>query len=355
MTPRDRVLTAFAHREPDRVPLDYSANPEIDRALKVHFGLGPGDSEGLAEKLGVDFRGCYAGYEGPPLHHAPEGLQTDPWGSRMRWVEHAAGGYWDFCEFPLAGTLTAGQAGAWPMPDPDDFNYADLVLYCEAHPDYPIVIGGAGVGCIINRTGQLRGMTGALCDVATQDPAGLRLIDRMQDIDFEVLRRALALAGHQAHIFCMGEDLGAQHGPIVSPGTYRAVIKPRHQRYIDEAKKYNLLVMFHCCGSSSWAYDDLADMGVDIIDTVQPEPAHMDPAYLKKTYGHKLSFHGCISTTGVLSFGAPGEVRDEVKRILDIMMSGGGIALAPAHLIQSNTPVQNVLALYRTAHEYGVY
>jgi len=273
----------------------------------------------------------------------------------MRWVEHGAGGYWDFCQFPLAGPLTMDQVDAWPMPSPDAFNYDGLVPYCDAHPDYPIVIGGAGVGCIINRIGQFRGMIDALCDIATEDPAGLRLIDRMQDIDFEVLRRSLAIAGSKAQIFCMGEDLGTQRAPIINPDSYRAVIKPRHQRFIDEAKKYGLLVMFHCCGSSSWAYDDLADMGVDIIDTVQPEAANMDPAYLKKTYGHKLSFHGVMSTTGVLSFGTPTQVRDEVKRILDIMMPNGGLALAPTHLIQSNSPVQNVLALYETAHEYGVY
>jgi uroporphyrinogen decarboxylase len=277
------------------------------------------------------------------------------WGVRTRWVEHAAGGYWDFCDFPLSGPITVDQANRWPMPSPEDYDYLSLASYCDAYPDYPIVFGGAGVGCIINRAGQLRGMPDALCDVTIEDPAGLRLIDRMLEVDFEMVRRGLALIGNKVHIFCMGEDLGTQRGPIISPDVYRAVIKPRHRRFIDEAKRYGLLVMFHCCGSSSWAFDDLADLGVDIVDTLQPEAANMDPALLKRTCGRKLSFHGMISTAGVLAFGTPQQVRDEVKRVLDVMMPDGGFALAPTHLIQSNSPVENVVAMYETARELGVY
>jgi len=208
---------------------------------------------------------------------------------------------------------------------------------------------------MMNTTGQLRGMGDVFCDLGTEDPLGLRLIDRMLDIGFEIARRALAAVGDRVHVFYMGEDLGAQQGPIINPETFRTILKPRAQRFIDEAKKYDLLVMFHTCGSSSWAFDDLADMGVDIIDTLQPEAANMDPAYLKSNFGHKLSFHGTMSTGGPLAFGTPEQVRDEVKRILDVMMPDGGFALAPAHSIQSNSPVENVLAMYEAAHEFGVY
>jgi uroporphyrinogen decarboxylase len=348
-------MTTFAHREADRVPVDYLANREIDVALKRHYGLADDDSEGLAEKLGVDFRGCYVTYTAPALHGAPQGIHVNEWGARTRWVEHPTGGYWDFCDFPMSGVLTKERVDAWPMPSPDDYDFSGIEPYCDAHADYPIVVGGAGVGCIINRIGQFRGMQDTLCDVVTEDPAGLRLIDRMLEIDFEVARRALAAAGRKAQIFCMGEDLGTQRAPIIGPETYRRVIKPRHQRYIEEAKKHGLLVMFHCCGSSSWAFDDMAHMGVDIIDTLQPEAADMEPARLKQQYGHKLCFHGMISTAGVLAFGTAQQVRDEVKRTLDIMMPGGGYALCPTHMIQSNSPVENVVTMYETAREYGVY
>ncbi|MDQ1256345.1 MAG: uroporphyrinogen decarboxylase [Candidatus Hydrogenedentes bacterium] len=355
MNARERVMTAFRHREPDRVPVDYLANSEIDRAVKAHFGLEPGDSEGLCKAFGVDFRGCYCGYTGPKLHEAPEGMQVNEWGVHTRWIEHSAGGYWDFCHFPLAGSITVDDVNRFAMPSPDDYDYESMRAYCDAHEDYPIVLGGAGVGCIINRCGQVRGMMDTLCDVTTGDPAGMRLVDRINDTDLETLRRALDSVGNRVQIFCMGEDLGTQKGPIVAPDTFRNVLKPRAQRFIDLAKKYDLLVMFHTCGSSSWAFDELADMGVDIIDTLQPETANMEPAFLKKTFGHKLCFHVMVSTAGVLAFGSAQDVRDEVRRLLDIMMPGGGFALSPTHLIQSNSPVENVVALYETAREFGAY
>ena len=355
MTPRERVLTAFAHKEPDRVPVDYTANVEIDHALKDHFGLEHRDGEGLLRALGVEFRGAWVGYTGPPLHEAPPDRHVDIWGARTRWVEHVAGGYWDFCDFPLAGMLTADQVDNWPWPTPDHFNYDALPDRIKACGDHAIAIGGAGVSCILNSLGFLRGMDEILCDVATEDPVGMRLVDRFHEINIEITRRVLEVAGPHGDLFCIGEDLGTQEGPIINPDTFTRVIRPRTQQFIDEAKKYDLPVMMHSCGSSSWAFDELADMGVDIIDTLQPEPANMAPAYLKQQFGHKLAFHGAISTTGVLSFGTVDEVRDEVKRTLDIMMPGGGYALAPTHAIQSNSPVENVLTMYETAHEYGVY
>jgi uroporphyrinogen decarboxylase len=355
MTSRERVLTTFSHREPDRVPVNYAANVEIDVALKAHFGLEKDQWEELLRALEVDFRGAYVGYVGPQLHEVPADRRIDERGARMRWVEHVAGGYWDFCEFPLAGTLTMEQAKSWPFPSPDDYSYEKLLEECDSRGDNAIVLGGAGVGCILNNLGSIRGMDGVLCDVVTEDPAGMHLIDRFNDLQFEVASRALAIAGHRADLFCIGEDLGTQNSSIISPDTFTKILKPRHQRFIDEAKKYDLPVMMHSCGSSSWAFDDLADIGVDIMDTLQPEAAGMDPAYLKKTFGHKLAFHGVISTTGNLSFGTADDVRDEVKRVLDIMMPGGGYALAPTHAIQSNSPVENVLAMYETAREYGVY
>ena len=355
MTSEKRVMSAYAHQEPDRVPLDYSANVEIDAALKRYFGLPAEDGEGLCARLNTDFRGCWPRYTGPEQRQVLTGRRVSPWGVRTRWVEHSAGGYWDFCDFPLTGPLAAADVDAWPMPSPDDFDYAALSAYCEAHADFPIVIGGAGVGCAINRAGQLRSMPEALCDVATEDAAGLRLIDRIQAIDYEVAARALESVSGKAHIFCMGEDLGSQHGPIIRPDSFRRVLRPRAMKFIDLAKQHGLLIMFHCCGSSSWAFDDLADMGVDIIDALQPEARDMEPAMLKRRYGHKLAFHGGMSTSGSLSFGKPEDVREDVRRLLDIMMPGGGYAFAPAHMIQSNTPLENVLAMYEEALSYGQY
>ena len=91
------------------------------------------------------------------------------------------------------------------------------------------------------------------------------------------------------------------------------------------------------------------------MDTLQPEAANMSPAYLKTTFGDKLAFHGCISTAGPVAGGTVGQVIDNVRETLEIMMPGGGYALAPTHSLQDNSPTQNVLAMYEAAHKYGRY
>ncbi|MFH1567979.1 MAG: hypothetical protein ABIL09_08245, partial [Gemmatimonadota bacterium] len=125
LTSRQRVRLALSHREPDRVPVNYAANPGIDGRLKARFGLAPADDDGLRRALGADFAGVGAPYVGPPLHAAPPGRQVDIWGVRTRWVEHDTGGYWDFCDFPLA-EATVDEVARWPLPSPDDFDYGAI-------------------------------------------------------------------------------------------------------------------------------------------------------------------------------------------------------------------------------------
>ncbi len=115
MSPKERVLTAFARQEPDRVPVNYDANAGIDRRLKEHFGLAANDKEGLLRALGVDFRNVCAPYVGPQLHAELPDRKIDEWGIHTRWVEHAYGGYWDICDFPLR-TATPAEVEAWPLP-----------------------------------------------------------------------------------------------------------------------------------------------------------------------------------------------------------------------------------------------
>ena len=113
--------------------------------------------------------------------------------------------------------------------------------------------------------------------------------------------------------------------------------------------------MIHTCGSSSWAYERLIEMGMSGVDTLQPEAADMDPETLVRRFGGRLSFHGCISTAGALAYGSPDDVRADVKRTLDIMMPTCSYHLAPTHQIQDNSPVENVVAMYQAAHDYGIY
>lgn len=354
MTSKERVLTAFAHQEPDRVPINYYANPGIDQRLKAHYGLAEGDHEDLRERLGVDFRTVGAPYVGPRLHEDVPGRNVDVWGIHRRWIEHESGGYWDYTDWPLQNA-TLEQVEAWPMPSPDDFDYDVVVEQCKKWQGYCLVYGNAGLPDVINSTGMIRTMQQVLIDLATDDPACMRYVDRRIEVILEVAARSLEAAQGQIDLLWMGEDLGTQLGPMISLDMFRKQIRPRHQLFVDLAKSYDLPVAIHSCGSSSWAFEDFIEMGIDVVDTLQPEAKNMAPAYLKERYGDRLAFHGCISTAGMVAYGTVEDTVANVRETLEIMMPGGGYALAPTHALQDNSPTENVVAMYEAAHKYGKY
>ena len=356
MTPKERVLSTLAHSVPDRVPINYACNPDIHRRLKHHFGLGEKDDEGLLQALQVDFRGIGPAYTGPKLHadDPARGVIVDNWGIHRIWIEHSSGGYWDFCDFPLqhADEETIQN---WPMPSPDDFDYAGVREQCRHHGQYALHYGNPGIADIINQGGMLRTMEQVLVDLISDDPAGLLLAQRRVAIQLEVAQRTLEAAKGAIDFLWIGEDLGTQIGPTISLGLYRRHLRPLHQKFVDLGRAFNLPTMIHSCGSSSWAFEDFIEMGIAAVDTLQPEAKNMSPAYLKQKYGGRLTFHGCISTAGPVAYGTPEETVDYCRGILEIMKPGGGYCFAPTHQLQDNSPTENVVAMYRTAQLHGYY
>jgi len=349
MTSKERVLTAIARQEPDRVPVNYLGNAGIDARLRAHFG-----TNDLNAALGIDFRFVSAPHTGPKRHAGKGSVDVDIWGIRRRWVAHETGGYWDFCEWPLRDA-TVEQVDAWPFPTADDFDYSGIADACERVEGYCVQCGGAGWPDVINGCGMLRTMEQVLIDLISDDEAGLRLIDRRQAVLLEIARRTLEAGKGRIDLLCLGEDLGTQRGPTLSLDLFRRHIKPRIAQFAALARSFNIPAMIHSCGSSSWAFDDFIEMGIAVVDTLQPEAKDMAPAYLKQRFGDRLAFHGCISTAGPLAYGTADDVRKTVRETLDIMMPGGGYLLSPTHQVQDNTPVENVLAMYETARAHGRY
>ena len=241
------------------------------------------------------------------------------------------------------------------MPSPDDYDYSSVSERCGRYKKYAVFTGGAGIVDIINSNGFLRGMEQTLVDLAMDDPAGLLLTDRRLDIQLEVIMRTLEAAKGKIGFLMIGEDLGSQNAPMISPELFRKHIRPRHQRFINLAKAYDVPVMVHTCGSSSWAYEDFVEMGINVVDTLQPEAKYMSPGYLKKSFGGRLAFHGCISTAGPLAYGTVQDVISNIRETLETMMPGGGYCMAPTHKIQDNSPTENVVAMYEAVHKYGRY
>jgi uroporphyrinogen decarboxylase len=353
MDSRERVLRTFHYEKTDRIPVDYFANPIIHGKVAERLGVRGDDPDAVLDAFDVDFRSVDAPYRGRPLFPDRPDRRVDPaLGFVTRYVTNESGGYWDFCDFPLQNAQPETIA-TFPIADPDDFDYAAVAPRLAKHGTRALYAGNAGWADIINSTGRLMGMEDTLVNLATEDEATLAYIDRAWAMELEGLERTLLAAKGRIDFLWLGEDLGTQRTPMISLDLYRKVLRPRHQQYIDLGKAFNLPVMVHTCGSSSWAYEDFIAMGVDAVDTLQPEATDMSPDYLIAHFGGRLAFHGCISTAGPLAFGAVADVESDVRNTIDRFRPHGGYFLAPTHEIQDNTPAENVLALYRTAHEYG--
>lgn len=355
MSAKERVLKTFQMEKTDRVTIGYEANAQIHKRVCEALGIRDYNMEKVFQALGVDYRNVPMTYIGPPLFKEREGRKVDPAdGYVMRWAAHDTGGYWDFCDFPLKDAQDY-DFESYPIPNPDDFDYEQALNYTKAFGENALYLGDAGVPDIINSNGRILGMEDILCHLIMEDKAALDFVKRRALARLKVMERILAKCQGKIDFMWLGEDLGTQIAPMVSLELFRKHIRPIHQQFVDLAQAYGLPVIVHTCGSSSWAYEDFIEMGIGGVDTLQPEAVKMSPEYLKKKFGGRLCFRGCISTTGPLTYGTVEEVDAVCKNTLNTMMDGYGYHFAPTHAIQDNTPVENVIAMYQAAHKYGVY
>ncbi|MHB1485358.1 MAG: uroporphyrinogen decarboxylase family protein [Saccharofermentanales bacterium] len=349
-----RVLAALAREHMDRVPIDYSGNPGITGRLMKYYGVN--DNESLLRALGVDIRGVGAAYTGPALHFSDKAdVYVDPaWGFRSRRVEHASGSYYDPCDFPLKDA-TDEMLYSFPLPDPDDFDYDGVADQCRFYGEFGIHAGNSGMGCIMNKNGRLMTMEQSLMGIVSEDDTAYQdFTDRRLGIELKIMERTLEKTKGLVDFFFMGEDLGTQRAPMVSMDVYRNFIKPREAKFTALARSYNLPLMFHSCGSSSWVFSDLIEIGITAIDTLQPEAAGMSPQTIKDDFEGRLSFHGCISSA-LLSLGTVEKVLEHVREVLEIMMPTDSYLFSPSHMLQDNTPTDNAVEMYRYVKEHGFY
>ncbi len=350
---KKRVLSTFAHEKTDRVPINYLSNPSIHKKLANKLGV-RSDTGAVQQALGVDFKELMPKYIGPPLFQPKTGKKVNPlWGHVTKWVDNDFGGYWDYCDFPFSNA-SEDIIAQWPLPSADDFDYEDLLASCKQYKDYAIHLGHPGLCDIMNSTGMLRRMENIYMDLLLETPAIIDYIDRRTQVQVNIIERALHKCSDYIDFIWTGEDLGTQHTPLISLDLFRKQIRPRHQLMVDLAHHYNKYVMIHCCGSSSWAFNDFIAMGIHAVDTLQPEATNMSPEYLSTNFGDKLTFHGCISTASLATMTVD-EVTQNVQSVLNTMKKHKGYCLAPTHLIQDNTPVENILAMYQTGHKLGTY
>ena len=378
LTHRDRIMKALQHEEPDFVPLDFATGgstspvPEFSAALAAHYGLPtagrllthilrltPVDERILCD-LDIDTRGVYMTSVRKGVRPCEEpGAFYDDFGVKWHEMNLGAVRYRELAESPLAAA-TIDDLDAYPWwPDPEDLDRfhkvgsAAAALYEQT--DFA-VIGCPAFNGIWERAWYLCGLERTLESLLLDVEFVHAVLRRLTDLSKAALGRFLELVGPYIQVIKMGDDLGTQGGPMMSPKTYRAVVKPYHKELCDFIKARTAArIYLHTCGSVYALLPDLVEAGFDILNPVQVTAAGMDTGRLKAQFGDRLSFWGAIDTQHVLPHGSTGDVEQEVERRIRDLGRGGGYVLAPVHNVQGDVPVENLLTMYRHARLVGRY
>jgi uroporphyrinogen decarboxylase len=383
VSPRQRVLTAMQHRQPDRVPVDFLATPEIWDKLVAHFdpdgtevdhgGYFSPEREAVLRRLEVDCRLIsYDMFCAPPekalqpggnidwwtslarstpnrmwRQLMPDGTAFDVWGHHTRSVQHSSGFYEEYASWPLRAAQSVAELAqyAWPQPDWWDFSTVrDAIAKINPRQTYHLRFRA---GTMFESAWQLRGMEEFLVDLASDPALPEYILDRISEVVVENTRRVLEAASELIDMVYFYDDMGAQTGLLISKNMWRKYIRPHHQRLIEMAHSFDKPVMYHSDGAIYPLLVELIDLGVDVLDPIQPNARDMAPARLKAEFGERLAFHGGIDIVETLPLKPPEEVIAEVSERVRVMGENGGYILASSHHIQPDTPLENILAMYK--------
>jgi uroporphyrinogen decarboxylase len=347
MTSRERVMLAFQHVEPDRVPTWCGSSPEFWESAKVRLGL---DDEGLRLRLGDDFRRVSAGYKGDLTPRSPEATYRSPFG-----VDRKGIGFGQPLSHPLANASLQGVHG-YLWPDPSDVDVSTIRAQALPYAGQYAILGGSWAPFWHDAI-DLMGMENLLCKMYDDPQVVDAVLTHIVDFYFAESVRIFDEAADLIDISFIGNDFGSQQGPLVGEGLFRRFLLPQLKRLIDLGHDYGLKVQLHCCGGFRPLIPALIEAGLDAIHALQPHTRGMDPAELKRDFGHKILLNGCIDSQHVLIEGpSPGFVRARTREILRTMMPGGGYVAGPSHdYVLDETPLENVLAMYDTIREDGRY
>jgi len=347
MTSRERVLAAFEHREPDCVPKWCGASPGFWETAKTELGL---DDEGLRVRFGDDFRRVFAAYAGPevPLTHEGATCRT-PFG-----IERHGIGYGQPLSHPLADA-TLQEVRDYPWPDPAWMDVSGIRAEAEQYGGQYAILGGDW-SPFWHDAIDLLGMESLYLKFYDAPEVVDAVMQHMVDYYAAVSQRIFDAAADAIDIFFIGNDLGGQTGPLLSPALFERFVLPHLARLIDLGHAYGLLVMLHCCGGFAPLLPSLIEAGLDGVHAIQPSCAGMDLRTLKAEFGDRILFNGCIDSHHVLIEGTPESVRAATREVLEIMMPGGGFIAGASHdWILPETPVGNVLAMFDAVRDFGRY
>ncbi len=307
MTSRQRVLTTVRHEEPDRVPCNLRLEQSLAQVVCAELSV-----DDLPEHFGHDIR-----YVGLQLPRLPEGLAPADW-----------------------------------TPLPTEADIATVAEATRALHDRGLAVCGAYACGVYEQAkawlGDEATMTGPY-----DDPLGFgETLDRITEWKCAVYG-AYAAAG--TDIVWIGDDLGTQRSLVMSPEQYREWYRPHHLRIVEHIRSIrpDAIVAFHCCGHVTPLIPDLIEVGINVLEAVQPET--MDIAALKREFGRDLTFWGAVGAQSVLARTTPAQVTAGVRETLRIMAPGGGFIASACHTLTEEVPVASVIAFHEAVAEYGAY
>lgn len=359
MTKRERFISAMNNRRPDRVPVFASLTPQVAKVLgeMFHLPYEPEDSflstrishVEILNRLGNDAV-CVGALRETPTKDMGNGIAVDEFGIEYKTV----GLYSEAVKRPFANASSVKEIEEYSFPDPLAAQRYTLAAgnINKYKNEYAII--GDLEATVFELAWNLTGLEDFLVGMYMGEAHIEAIMDKCMIFNMRIAEKLVDLG---CDMIWLGDDVGTQNNMMVSPDIYRTHLKPRLKRVIQaiKAKSSDVKVAYHSCGAITAVIPDLIDAGIDILNPIQPLATGMNLGALKKEYGKDIAFFGGVDVQNVLPGGSVADVKNEVKIRIEQAAENGGYILAPAHNIQPDTPVENILAMYEAVIEYGTY
>ncbi|MBN1350607.1 uroporphyrinogen-III decarboxylase-like protein [candidate division KSB1 bacterium] len=347
-TPLERWQAVLNRELPDRVPTDFWSTPEVKERLLKELNCATDDE--LWRKLQIDkLHSVGPRYAGPERDHL--------WHLKHRTVSYAdgAGTYDEVIYHPLAEASTIEDIDAFGWPSADWYDYSEIrqeVDRCHK-AGWAVHVGHYEPYLLYCN---LRGMENAFMDLVSEPELADAILDRIFGFHYALMARSLEAAGEgNIEVSYIAEDLGTQTGLLMSEALVDRFLKPKMKQMIELAHSFGSKAFHHSDGAVRPLIAGMIDIGIDLLNPIQWRCPGMALEGLKRDFGDKLVFHGAVDNQQTLPYGTVEDVIAEVKQNIEILGKDGGYVLAPCHNIQPLTTTEKIIAMYKTAREYGVY
>jgi uroporphyrinogen decarboxylase len=330
MTPRQTVRAAINHEETERVPYTVGVeDPDLSDRLDTHFG-------GNWRSGLTNYMASVGSVDSVQVKPVDEVHARDAYGAIWRMDRRP----WHL-ERPA---VDRPSFEGYEFPGPEVFAVPGLAergrkLAADNADRFLVAHNGWGIWEICWR---IRGFENALMDSALEEDFFQELVDKLTESRLAMVAQ---FADIPADAIMFGDDWGDQRGVTIGPERWRRFLKPAWAKVYGAVHAQGKIAMSHCCGSIADILPDIIEIGLDVLESVQPEPEGMNPYELKKRFGDRITFWGAVGSQSVVQFMKPDEIRSHVRRLAHDMSRGGGYILAPAKALQPGTPFENAVAL----------